>query len=79
MSGGEEEDEDTETEAGGTGWMLGASSAGMLDAGVFAYTHLILSLPWSGARGKRLQRLLAQFPGLIAHERRIREICFPEK
>ncbi len=51
-------------------WFFGAEGPGLLDADVFAYTHLLLGggVKW---RDAVLGECLAEFANLVAHERRL--------
>ena len=51
-------------------WFFGAKNPGLFDAGVFAYTHLILDrgLGW---RDERLMEVLMSREGLVRHRERI--------
>jgi metaxin len=54
-----------------------AERPSLFDASVFAYTHLLLdeSLGW---RDRTFPALVGEFPNLVAHERRLYELCFRE-
>ncbi|KAK6514219.1 hypothetical protein TWF506_008622 [Arthrobotrys conoides] len=56
-------------------WFFGASEAGMFDAEVFAYTHLLLSLEIGGS-GRVVVEGLIGFENLVEHEERIRQRWF---
>jgi len=55
-------------------WFFGAQEPGIFDASVFAYTHLILTLPWE-SRESALARSVQKHHNLVAHQERIQEIC----
>ncbi|TLS28643.1 hypothetical protein PpBr36_01887 [Pyricularia pennisetigena] len=52
-------------------WFAGPAGPGLLDAAVFAYTHLLLSLPW-GDRSLA-EALVAEAPALVDHRDRMLE------
>ncbi|EHA55657.1 hypothetical protein MGG_07244 [Pyricularia oryzae 70-15] len=55
----------------GREWFTGAAGPGLLDAAVFAYTHLLLALPW-GDRSLA-EALAAEAPALVDHRDRMLE------
>jgi metaxin len=55
-------------------WFLGAKEPGVLDAAVFAYSHLLLKLEWDQAEDG-VRRSLERWENLVQHERRVRERC----
>jgi metaxin len=58
-------------------WFFGGSGATLFDAGVFAYTHLLLreDLGW---KEKKLVRSLRKKEGLVKHRERILELYYNE-
>lgn len=56
-------------------WFFGADEAGMFDAEVFAYTHLLLGLEIGGGGGVVAEGL-GWFGNLVDHEERIRRRWF---
>lgn len=57
-------------------WFFGAEEPGYFDAAVFGYTHLVLATEWDeGEAG--LARAVRGYENLVAHEERIRRMCFP--
>ncbi|EPS45244.1 hypothetical protein H072_769 [Dactylellina haptotyla CBS 200.50] len=60
---------------GGQKWFFGAQDAGIFDASVFAYTHLILNQDLEGS-GQDLRAGLETHANLVNHERRIRSTWF---
>ena len=65
FAGAEAAFEALETLLGEGEWFFGARGPGMLDAAVFAYTHLILDLHVG------LEGVLERFDGLVRHRGRI--------
>ncbi|KAF3201617.1 hypothetical protein TWF106_002779 [Orbilia oligospora] len=59
----------------GDTWFFGAPEAGMFDAEVFAYTHLLLNLEIGGS-GREVVEGLGGFGNLVEHEERIRRRWF---
>jgi metaxin len=57
-------------------WLFGAEEPGVIDAALFAYTHLILTLKWD-KREANLARAVRRWDNLVSHENRIRQMCFP--
>ncbi|KAK6339564.1 hypothetical protein TWF718_008965 [Orbilia javanica] len=59
-------------------WFFGANEAGLFDAEVFAYTHLLLRLEVGGSAGGDggLVEGLKEFGNLVGHEERIRRRWF---
>jgi metaxin len=55
-------------------WFFGAQEPGIFDVSVFAYTHLILALPW-GSRESVLARSVQKHRNLVAHQKRIQGKC----
>ncbi|KAF3909633.1 Metaxin-3 [Arthrobotrys entomopaga] len=53
-------------------WFFGASDAGLFDASVFAFTHLILTLDLGGS-GEDLVHGLRKYSNLVNHQQRIRD------
>lgn len=51
-------------------WFFGSQEPGLFDAAVFAYTHLILTLPWD-EKGKKLVGLVRKHEVLVEHEQRV--------
>ncbi|KAI6342463.1 hypothetical protein MCOR25_011179 [Pyricularia grisea] len=58
-------------ELSGRKWFAGPAGPGLLDAAVFAYTHLLLALPW-GDRSLA-EALAAEAPALVDHRDRMLE------
>ncbi|KAJ6780278.1 hypothetical protein PWT90_08466 [Aphanocladium album] len=56
-------------------WFLGAETPGVLDAEVFAYTHLLVGgrLAWADAE---LSESLREFSGLVRHAERLYQRCW---
>ncbi|KAF3933118.1 Metaxin-2 [Dactylella cylindrospora] len=52
-------------------WFFNGQDAGLFDASIFAYTHLILRLDWTGG-GRALAEGLIKHSNLVNHEQRIR-------
>lgn len=59
---------------GGDEWFFGAQAPGLVDAAVFAYTHLVLGVRWDGAEAGVVTRLRA-CKALVGHEKRVRAVC----
>lgn len=55
-------------------WFFGAEEPGLMDAAVFGYTHLILTLPWHEAEA-RLSAAVRRWENLVRHEERVRARC----
>ena len=55
-------------------WFFDAQEAGLMDAAVFGYTHLILTLPWNDGES-RLKTAVARWENLANHEERVRAQC----
>lgn len=59
----------------GDEWFFGEGSPGLFDAGVFAYTHLLLD-EGMGWKKNELGDLLRGYPGLVAHRDRVLDRYF---
>lgn len=58
-------------------WFFGKKEAGLFDAAVFAYTHLLLEEEQGqGWQDGRLRRLLQDRPGLVRHRKRVYKLCY---
>ena len=55
-------------------WFFGGEEPGVVDANVFGYTHLILTLAWNEPDAT-LKRSVQKFANLAAHEDRMRRVC----
>lgn len=55
-------------------WFFGAAQPSLLDAAVFAYTHLILAAPLHSTEAA-LGRSVRRHANLVAHEKRVRHFC----
>ena len=55
-------------------WFFGAAQPGLIDAAVFAYTHLILAAPLHSTEAA-LGRSVRRHANLVAHEKRVRQFC----
>lgn len=65
----------------GTGWFFGVDKPGVFDAGVFAYTYLVMEMTEGGLAWRddgRLDRMVRKAGGgeLVRHRERIWEMCW---
>lgn len=56
-------------------WFFALANPGMLDASVFAYTHLLLDMGLGWAEN-RLGQSLMRYGNLARHQQRIAEVYF---
>jgi metaxin len=66
------------TALGSNNWFFGNSGPGLFDAGMFAYSHLLLEddIPWVDTH---LSDSLRKSQALVSHRNRILSICWPER
>jgi len=55
-------------------WFFGARAPGLVDAAVFAYVHLVLSLQWDPTAAG-VATGLRRCARLLAHEARVKALC----
>ncbi|KAF2087861.1 putative mitochondrial outer membrane protein [Saccharata proteae CBS 121410] len=65
-----------ETTLGDGEWFFGAKQPGLVDASVFAYTHLLLDNPAAGWKDSRLRDAVKMKSGLVRHRERILQSFF---
>jgi hypothetical protein len=68
--------ESLSTILGNDEWFFGAKDPGQVDAAVFGYTHLILTIKWDPKRAQ-LQQSVKKHPTLIRHQERIQQRYYP--
>lgn len=56
-------------------WFFQQNRPGLFDAGIFAYTHLMLDEKL-GLGENRFKAMLTRYGNLVAHRERIREVYF---